>query len=98
MAVYRAYTMRRAIPVITEHCCSECGARNVKKQFLKVESHYNDRGAWGKKTVEKRETAARRELDDQTKNMQNKARHITADSDFYHLDLDGKCSSCGSSS
>lgn len=95
MSVYRVTTMRRAIPVLTRHKCSKCGADNLKKQFLTAEASYNDRGAFRKATVEKRENAAKADLEDKTDEVIAKARMIDKNSNFYRFNLDGKCSQCG---
>ena len=81
--------------MVTVHKCSKCGATNLKRQFLISEAAYNDRGLPSKKTLARRENAAREDLANSTKEMLDEAYHIDADTDFYRLDLDGKCDKCG---
>lgn len=95
MGIYRQYTLREAVPVITTHKCSQCGEVNIKKQFLTAEAAYNDKGAFTQSRMHRREYEAKESLEEQTKQLIKKVNNIDANSNFYRFDFDGKCAKCG---
>lgn len=94
MSSYREYTLTRNIPIRTEHVCSRCGYKNVKKQWLTVKSKYDDQFSFSGESLARRRDQAVDTLDEQTMKVVKTALEPTV-RNYYRLDLSASCDKCG---
>lgn len=96
MQFINRYTLTRDIPVVTVHRCSSCGELNYIKQTLCATATYYERNSLlRRRAAEDNEPDSEKRLDEASVALLGEAEDITADSDFFSLDLCGRCKSCG---